>query len=40
MGAHGQGTAVIQVPPHVTAYALHMAAAAIVFLVNAEKNMP
>jgi hypothetical protein len=39
MGAHGQGTTVIQVPPHVTAYALHMAAAAIVFLVEAEKNI-
>jgi AbiJ N-terminal domain 4 len=40
LGAHGQGASIVQVPPHVTAYALHMAAAAIVFLVEAEKAMP
>lgn len=40
LGAHGQGASVIEVPSHLTAYALHMAAAAIVFLVEAERNMP
>jgi hypothetical protein len=40
LGAHGQGASVTQVPSYLTAYVLHMAAAAIVFLVEAEKAMP
>jgi AbiJ N-terminal domain 4 len=39
LGAHGQGASVVEVPSHLTAYALHMSAAAIVFLVEAERNM-
>ena len=35
---HGQGTNVTEVPQYMAAYALHMAAANIVFLVNAHKK--
>ena len=37
LGGHGQGTQPITVPAFVTAYALHLAAANIVFLVEAHK---
>lgn len=36
-GAHGQGAQPKETPPHVAAYALHLAAAKIVFLVEAFK---
>jgi hypothetical protein len=39
MSGHGQGAVPTEVPPHVAAYALHLTAANIVFLVNAEKSM-
>lgn len=35
---HGQGTNVVNVPQHLAAYVLHLAAANIVFLVNAHNN--
>ncbi|MEW6369920.1 MAG: STM4504/CBY_0614 family protein [Pseudomonadota bacterium] len=37
---HGQGVEVVEVPPHLVAFALHQTAAAIVFLVAAEQNLP
>lgn len=37
---HGQGAAPIAVPPHFAAYALHLAASNIVFLVQAHKSRP
>jgi hypothetical protein len=40
MGGHGQGTEVITVPQHYAAYALHLTASAIQFLVEAEKDLP
>lgn len=40
LGGHGQGTDVIQVPPHIVAFALHQTASAIVFLANAERSLP
>jgi hypothetical protein len=33
---HGQGVTPVEVPDHIAGYVLHMAAAAIVFLVNAD----
>ena len=38
-GAHGQGAAPRKTPDHVAAYALHLAAAKIVFLVEAHRVM-
>ena len=38
-GAHGQGAAPRKTPDHVAAYALHLAAAKILFLVEAHKAM-
>ena len=38
-GAHGQGAAPRKTPDHVAAYALHLAAAKIVFLVEAHRAM-
>ena len=38
-GAHGQGAAPRETPNHVAAYALHLAAAKILFLVEAHKAM-
>jgi hypothetical protein len=38
MAGHGQGEEVRVVPPYVTAYGLHMAASAIVFLIEAYKS--
>jgi hypothetical protein len=38
-GGHGQGSQPLPVPEHITAYALHLAAANIVFLVEAHKAM-
>ncbi len=40
LGGHGQGTSPVKVPNHISAYSLHMAASAIVFLVQSEKEMP
>lgn len=37
MSGHGQGAAPLAVPAHISAYALHLTAAAIVLLVEAEK---
>lgn len=39
-GAHGQGATPTVVPAHIGAYVLHQTAAAIVFLVEAEKDLP
>lgn len=36
--AHGQGGEIVEVPRHLAAYALHMAAATILFLAEAEAN--
>ena len=38
-GAHGQGAAPRETPNHVAAYALHLAAAKILFLVEAQQAM-
>ena len=38
-GAHGQGAAPLETPDYVAAYALHLAAANILFLVDAHKAM-
>ncbi len=37
---HGQGSDPVTVPEHVAAYALHLAATNIVFLVESHKAMP
>jgi hypothetical protein len=37
LGGHGQGPQVVEVPPHVVAYALHLTASAIVFLAESER---
>jgi hypothetical protein len=39
MGGHGQGAEVVDVPDHIAAYALHMTASTIVFLVKAEEAL-
>ncbi len=39
-GAHGQGAILSETPDYVAAYALHLAAAQILFLVKAHKAMP
>jgi len=39
LSGHGQGSAPTVVPEHIVSYVLHMAAAAIVFLVRSEQNM-
>ena len=39
LGGHGQGADVTSVPGHLVAYVIHQTAAAIVFLVNAEKAL-
>jgi len=39
LSGHGQGTAPVVVPDYLAAYMLHMTAASIVFLAEAEKNM-
>lgn len=40
LGGHGQGTQVVDVPEHLVAFVLHQTAAAIVFLVSAERALP
>jgi hypothetical protein len=40
LGGHGQGTEVVDVPAFLVAYALHLTASALVFLVEAEKALP
>ena len=39
LGGHGQGSEVVDVPTHLAAYALHMTAAAIVFLAESERAL-
>lgn len=36
---HGQGTKVIDLPPHLVAYALHLAATNIVFIIKSYRAM-
>ncbi len=38
--AHGEGTVPLEIPPHLAAYALHLAAASTLFLVQAHKATP
>jgi hypothetical protein len=38
LGGHGQGGSVVEVPGYLVGYVLHMTAAAIVFLVEAERS--
>ena len=40
LSGHGQGTNPVSVPNHLAAYMLHMTASAIVFLAEAEKQLP
>ena len=40
LGRHGQGEKVIEVPEHIVGFVMHSTAAAIVFLVEAEKTLP
>ena len=40
LGGHGQGAESVTVPGHLVAYMLHMTAASIVFLAEAEANLP
>lgn len=40
LASHGQGQEVVVVPAHIAAFALHQTAAAIVFLVTAESELP
>lgn len=40
LGGHGQGTSPTTVPDYLVGYMLHMTASAIVFLAEAEKNLP
>ena len=39
LSGHGQGATPTTVPEHIVSYVLHMAAAAIVFLVRSEENI-
>ena len=38
LGAHGQGTSVVEVPPYLAAYLLHLTASTIVFLADADSR--
>lgn len=40
LGGHGQGSTIVDVPPHLVAFALHQTAAAIVFLAKADSELP
>lgn len=40
LGGHGQGPTRMTVPTHIAAYALHMTAAAVVFLAEADAALP
>jgi AbiJ N-terminal domain 4 len=40
LSGHGQGAAVVNVPPHYASYMLHLAATTIKFLAEAEKDLP
>jgi hypothetical protein len=40
LAGHGQGADIVDVPPHIVAYVLHMTASAIVFLVESERALP
>ena len=40
LGGHGQGSEVKVVPDYLVGYVLHLTASAILFLVNAEKELP
>jgi hypothetical protein len=37
---HGQGSEIVEVPPHFASYALHLTAANILLLVEAERSLP
>lgn len=39
-GGHGQGAAIVTVPPYLASYVLHSTAANILLLVEAEKDLP
>ncbi len=39
-GGHGQGAQVVNVPPYFASYALHLTGSAMLFLIEAEKNLP
>lgn len=39
LSGHGQGSSPVEVPDHIVGYVLHMTAAAIVFLVKAEREL-
>jgi len=39
LAGHGQGTQVVDVPPHLAAYVLHLTASAILFLAEAERAL-
>lgn len=40
LGGHGQGSTTTTVPGHLVAYMLHMTASSVVFLAEAEANLP
>jgi hypothetical protein len=40
VAGHGQGAAIVEVPDHFVAFALHQTAAAVVFLATAESKVP
>ena len=40
LGGHGQGSNVVEVPSYLAGYVLHMTAAGVVFLAEAEKALP
>jgi hypothetical protein len=40
LSGHGQGSTPTDVPPYLAGYVLHMTASAIVFLAEAERNLP
>ena len=40
LGGHGQGSVPTRVPDHIAAYVLHMTASAVVFLAEAEADLP
>jgi hypothetical protein len=39
LGGHGQGSTIVNVPMHISAYVLHMTAACIVFLAESERAL-
>jgi hypothetical protein len=39
MSGHGQGKELVSIPNYLAAYAIHLAASNIVFLVNADEEL-